>query len=306
MTKKRIYFALSAVIAFGLAGCGTEQPTAESSQSSSNIELKTTETTTTEVATTTTESTTTTASTTTEATTTTTSTTTETTTTTILTTTEPVTTTVLTTTEPVTTAAPVATEPTVTEPPIPEIVPQNNNDWKSAYREVLNAYKNSSAYLDGSFGYNIGSSWDLQDLDCDGIPELLISEGEYHAASVIYYYFENGEAHPIIDDADGYQVHYGAYGTVFVCNEEHLLSCMNMGMGYSFTGIIKYENHKFINDIWSATEDSGAVGEENATYTVNGMNVTKAEYDTAISQYNSKNWVSAGQRYSFDDFSALN
>ena len=168
-------------------------------------------------------------------------------------------------------------------------------DWKSAYKKALTDYKSKNS--------SGNAKWDLQDLNGDGIPELLISEDEFHVASVIYYYYENGEAKLLTED-NGETVRCGNYGTILICPEKNLLRCDNVHMGYSSSNIYKYENKKFVRLFYSY-DDAGAVGETKASYHINDKEVTKEEYDAELSSYNNLNWISAGRKYNFNDFSAL-
>ena len=174
------------------------------------------------------------------------------------------------------------------------------DDWKSAYKKTLNDYKSDKNIIDDTHG--TGPKWDLQDFDNDGIPELLISVGPFHLASVIYYYYENGEAKPITDD-NGKSIG-GSYGLMSFCPQKNLLRLADVSMGYFYSSIYKFENKKFVK-IFSSHDDSGAVGETKASYYVNDEKVTKEEYDAANSLYSSIDWISAGRKYDFDDFSAL-
>lgn len=79
-------------------------------------------------------------------------------------------------------AATVQTTPAVTAAATAETVPAEKKAvWKALYQETLMNYKERD---DISFD----AKWDLQDIDQDGIPELLISQGPYHASGVEIYY----------------------------------------------------------------------------------------------------------------------
>ena len=174
--------------------------------------------------------------------------------------------------------------------------PAADTGWKAAYQEIIKQYKsNSETALD--------AKWDLQDLEQDGTPELLLSEGNYHAGGVLFYYYENGAAKQVTDNS-GEPVRYGAYGTVSLCPEEHLLGFIDMHMGYTYVAMEKYENHKLTN-LMNLNDDSGAVGVESTTYNVNGEVSTEAAFDEKLAEYNSKNWIIAGAEYSLDDLSPL-
>lgn len=169
-------------------------------------------------------------------------------------------------------------------------------DWKPAYRNTLTDFMNSE-----NFGEM--STWDIQDIDSDGIPELLISEDQTHITGVMFYYYENGNAVPVLDD-NIYNLGYGAYGGVLICPEEKLIGIADIKQGLNYSVMHKYENHG-LSFIQRTFEDSGAVGKENVTYKVNDDVVSEAEYNSAYNEFCSKNWRAVGNQYTFDDLSAL-
>lgn len=174
--------------------------------------------------------------------------------------------------------------------------PDADTGWKAAYQEIITQYKSNS-------GTALDAKWDLLDLDQDGTPELLLSEGAYHAGSVLYYYYENGAAKQVMDK-DGEPLRFGAYGSVFACPEEHLLGFIDMHMGCTYVTMEKYENHK-ITELMRIDENSDAIGVEETTYNVNGEVSTEEAYNEKLAEYNSKNWITAGAEYSLDDLSML-
>lgn len=200
---------------------------------------------------------------------------------------------------------PPATEPPVTDPPQtqpPQTEPPQTQpavkSWKEAYRECLENYRSTSLTY-------TGAKWDLQDIDGDGIPELLISEGWAHVCGVLYYYYDNGQAKPVMCEGNAFNC--GSYGYTLICPEEHLIVYDDMHMGYRSIAEFVYTPEHTAKRTLSMTEDSGAVGEESATYEKDNQTVTKAEFDAAMeANISSKNWIDAGQNYEFGDYSALN
>ena len=174
--------------------------------------------------------------------------------------------------------------------------PDSIAEWKNAYRQVLNDFMASE-----NFGEN--ATWDLQDIDNDGTPELLISEAKYRTSGVIFYYYENGKAVLMLNESNQ-PIEYGSYGAAFICPDESLIGVFDINQGLSFSYICKYENHNF-TFIQMTSENSGAVGEENVSYKVNYEYVSEAEYNRACDEFSSTNWISAGDKYTFNDFSAL-
>ena len=176
---------------------------------------------------------------------------------------------------------------------------QNVSDWKTAYRNVLTEYMQTASYNDSA-------RWDLADLDSDGTFELLISMGESRiSGGVRIYYYENGIAEPVLNDYDGGVLMFGYYGEFKYCSDEGLIRADDIHLGYEVSAVYNYRDHS-VTIQQSVSNDKGAVGPENATYTVNDQNVSEEVYNSTLNEINSKNWINAGRRYSFSDFSALN
>ncbi|SEH80382.1 hypothetical protein SAMN02910265_02797 [Ruminococcus flavefaciens] len=172
----------------------------------------------------------------------------------------------------------------------------NTADWKTAYKKTLTEFMDSD-------NYGEMSTWDIQDIDNDGTPELLISEAQQHIKGVMFYYYENGNAVPVLDDNRN-PLRYGVYGGVLICPEESLIGITDVKQGLNYSVMHKYENHR-ITFVQRTLEDSGTVGKENVTYTVNDDTVGEEEYNIALDEFSSKNWTAVGNQYTFDDLSAL-
>ena len=169
-------------------------------------------------------------------------------------------------------------------------------DWKTAYRAVLNSYKEENEYYDEA-------AWDLQDIDNDGLPELMISEGQFHVAGVRFYYYANGSASPVLAES-GQQLQYGSYGQVLICPEKQLIGSSDMHMGYMFFGEYKYDNHS-ISTVRTFNENSGAVTDGNVEYIIDDEVVSQDEYQKVYDEFDKTNWELVGTQYSFDDMSPL-
>ena len=174
--------------------------------------------------------------------------------------------------------------------------PSVTASWKTAYKQVLTDFMNTSEYSSESM-------WDVRDIDNDGVPELLLSRGTYHAAGVRIYYYENGNAVPVLAD-DGTIAEYGVYGAFMYKPAEHLLGSYNMHMGFESCATSSYEGHT-ITLLHMITNNSGNAGEEAAEYTIDNVQVSKEEYDSARDQWDAMNWIVAGQQYYFTDLSPL-
>lgn len=169
-------------------------------------------------------------------------------------------------------------------------------DWKTAYKSVLQNYENSSDYIEDC-------AWDLQDLDNDGFPELLISEGTFHVAGVRFYNYENGNASPVSNDSSE-AIQYGSYGYVLICPEKQLVGCFDMHMGYSYSGYLKYENRK-LTLLKTFSDNGGAILDGDIEYTIDGNVTTEEQYKKEMSEFDFCNWKSVGREYSFGDYSAI-
>lgn len=104
---------------------------------------------------------------------------------------------------------------------------------------------------------------------------------------------------------DGTQLYIGSYGETLICPEEHLFGFEDIQMGYHTVAMNRYEQHR-LKEILHMVEDSGMVGDENVTYTVDGATVTEAVFTEKLKLFNGKKWKAVGAKYSLDDFSALN
>ncbi len=208
---------------------------------------------------------------------------------------------VTTSADPAVTTDPAAVSETSAEAAVPmnnalPVDADNTADWKTAYKNTLKDFMDSE-----NFGEK--STWDIQDIDNDGTPELLISESQYHITGVMFYYYENGNAVPVLDDNRN-PLRYGAYGGVLICPEESLIGIEDVKQGLHYSVMHKYEDHR-ITFVQRTFENSGAVGKENAAYTVNDDTVNEDEYNIAHNGFSSKNWIAVGNQYTFDDLSAL-
>jgi hypothetical protein len=174
-------------------------------------------------------------------------------------------------------------------------MPIKDEGWKLEYQKAITEYTKNSEFINEVM-------WNIKDLDADGVPELLISEGDFHAAGVIFYGYSNGKAEPVTDEK-GEAVNLGSYGTVGVSTEDDLIYSSYMGQGYLFSSVYKYENHKFTQLV--SLEDNTGLVNEKTYYKVNGKEVSEAEYKKAAELISSHKWEESARKYAPDDFSAL-
>ena len=140
--------------------------------------------------------------------------------------------------------------------------------WQECYSDFLNAYIAE---------YTINpetnpTTFSLHDLDADGIPELCVSQGDYHAASVWIFTYR------------GYLVSYGlhgAYGSVGWYPEQQMLGFGDVHMGY-FMAVYSVLNREALAfcDRYVFEDNSGGLLEgEQELYRVNYEEVSKEEYE---------------------------
>lgn len=174
-------------------------------------------------------------------------------------------------------------------------MPIKDEGWKQEYQKVITEYTKNSEFSNEVM-------WDIIDLDADGVPELLISEGDFHAAGVRFYGYANGKAEPVTDEK-GEAVVLGSFGRVSVCTEDNLVYSGYTGQGYQFSWVYKYENQKLTELI--SLEDNAGLANEKTYYKVNGKEVSESEYKKASELVSSQKWEEAPRKYAPDDFSAL-
>jgi hypothetical protein len=166
--------------------------------------------------------------------------------------------------------------------------------WQSAYRkELIDLLNQGTVYND--------PMWDLQDIDNDGTPELLISTGTRQNDHVLLIYYDNGKANYV---SEAYAVSFlGEYGVMGICKEEHLMGWTTSYDSYYQTWIAKFENHRKTEEVYAYDPDAASYG--GSTYSLNGLDTNEDEYNAGIAKYNSKNWVTVGRQYSLGTFSPL-
>lgn len=181
-----------------------------------------------------------------------------------------------------------ATTAPVTEPTV--------SNWKAAYRIALDNFKNSARYQSDSM-------WDLADVDGDGTPELFISEGWAIACGVYLYYYDGKQAVLLDSDGNGNGDLLGSMGSIAICKEESLIESWYYNHGIQSDVIYRYANHT-ISKVGNFYNDEDA-SDDPGTYEVNGESVTSDVFEAALQEHNAKNWIGIGQKYEFNDYSAL-
>ncbi len=173
-----------------------------------------------------------------------------------------------------------------------------STSWQTAYREELKNFMYSELYSDESM-------WDIQDLNGDGTPELLISR-DTSLGSYIYYY-ENGSAIIVGEIA---LENFGRHGSFLLCKDENLVGFADSSIpeyaADDFTAFIGKFDTRHIQQFQIMSKISYPENPQKYYYDVDNENVSEEEYNKALSNFNSKNWIEVGRRYSFGDYSPLN
>ena len=175
----------------------------------------------------------------------------------------------------------------ITEASSEEQEAENTADYKDAYKAKL---------LEAMYDENATSpSFDLFDMDNDGIPELFMSIGDYHAAGVFAYTFKNGT----LVNLSGGNTTFGSYGEAAVSADGYLTSGY-MGMGMTSDYFYKLEGDKLVlkknivsEEFLDPTDDDPY--HYSLKYKVNDEYVTEEEYKSAFDEYDAHDWVTVGR-----------
>lgn len=110
--------------------------------------------------------------------------------------------------------------------------------WQEAYYEVLTAFSSGSGFYSKE-QYGIGCSmYQIMDLDSNGIPELMISDGVYDVSTVrIYSFSGNMLTKPVF---------LGSYGVVYTDEENKNIGYCITQNGSSVMRIFRYEKGEFV------------------------------------------------------------
>lgn len=160
-------------------------------------------------------------------------------------------------------------------------------DYKDAYKAKL---------LEVMYDENATSpSFDLFDMDNDGIPELFMSIGDYHAAGVFAYTFKNGALVNL--SADDYA--FGSYGEAAVSADGYLTG-EYMGMGMTYDYFYKLEGDKLVLKKSIVSEEFPDPTDDDPyhfslKYKVNDEDATEEEYKSALAEYDAHDWVTVGR-----------
>ena len=158
-----------------------------------------------------------------------------------------------------------------------------NVDWRSAYKKKL-----ASLTSEYDFITSDSAMYDLVDINGNGIPELIVSDGTAHASICkVYTYVSGGYTETTFSDISS---GFAEYGTMGVDTENHVARSYYYGMGYEVTSFYRLEGTEFIH-IASFSYDG-------SNYQYNSNTVTESQYNSYRSQYN-YSFGTYGRKYTY-------
>ena len=156
--------------------------------------------------------------------------------------------------------------------------------WEELYASMLRKEIGSpSEYPDGFDAFSVF------DIDSDGTPELILSQGDYHGAGCTIYTVSGGKTVKVGE--------VGSYGECACVPSKKYVVSSYMGMGY--TTIAYYEmNGTELTQIIQFDDNAGvAEDSEEITYTIDGEEVTAAEYDAKYDEMHIDSSISLGRTF---------
>ena len=172
-----------------------------------------------------------------------------------------------------------------------------SSDWQSAYREAVVEYTRSD---EDTSNY----MYDLCDLDSDGTPELLISNGDAHSDVLSIFTYKNGKAE-YIKDAAGENLNYlGSFGTVNYVRETGLIVIDDTHQGIRDMITFKISDG-ILKKVNEAQDNSGIVGTDSAECYIGGEKVTYVEFLTFVDNVYEYPIEAIGRKYKMDQLVPL-
>ncbi len=173
----------------------------------------------------------------------------------------------------------------ITEASSEEQETENTADYRDAYKAKL---------IEVMYDENATSpSFDLFDMDNDGIPELFMSIGDYHAAGVFAYTFKNGT----LVNLSGGNTTFGSYGEAAVSADGRLTG-EYMGMGITYDSFYQLDGDKLVmisNAEMGEVPDGDDYENIITYYKINDEDVSEEEYNSVFDKYNAHDWVTVGR-----------
>ncbi len=156
--------------------------------------------------------------------------------------------------------------------------------WKSAYKSKLSSVSAGSGLEERRYS--------LYDLNKDGIPELFISDGEYHISTVDVYTYSEGSV-VLVDTGWGQYGETLAYGSYLISEYS--------APEYNSYYIATLQGTSMKKVAVLTKEYSGS----SYKYTYNDSTITASKYNSYLSQYHVSSASSLGRTYSKTNTSAI-
>ena len=169
--------------------------------------------------------------------------------------------------------------------------------WKNVYKSVVSHFSKST---DAD-----AKSYNVQDIDGDGIPELFISEGLDRESGVSIYYYDSNEDKAVA--VNGEYLNHGSTGTAMISPEEHLIFLGDDARDYSNLYYYSYVNRSLRLEKKISEITEGENGARISTYYINDEPVSEAEYAEASRSFDDYHWmmIDIEHNYKLSDTSAL-
>ena len=143
----------------------------------------------------------------------------------------------------------------------------NRSEWINAYKEVLLNLDKEDIEL-----YDQEPRFCLCYIDSDSVPELVISTGNFHAAGCFIFTFADGKAVNLGP--------FGGFGQTDYIEKGNVIIDGYGNNGYFVETYCKLDGG-ILDTLLEVEIDSR---EEDEKYTVDGKEITKAQYDTIVSE----------------------
>lgn len=184
----------------------------------------------------------------------------------------------------------------VTEAVTEAVSTSTANDYKSLYKAKLSEICEYEDYEPSI------STFDLYDIDGDGVPELFLAFGNFHAAGVFVYTVRDGEAVQLCTSDKEY---FGSWGRTMV-NSSGFLASRYFGMGSGYADYFRLENGQLTlmvssehHMLYMGFPDENEA--EQDKFVIDGIEVSEEEYNSAVEKYEALEWTDVGQGNRFFD-----
>lgn len=164
------------------------------------------------------------------------------------------------------------------------------DDWKQLYSDFL--IKTVEEHYDDPES----QAFSLYDITGDGIPELFISQGYYHAAGVDIY---------SLSDRLYHIGSYGSYGGVTYYVEPEVLFVSDMHMGYETGSSFEVLDGRLARTFSYYNNCGAAEDESQWEFEVNGKKVTQDEFNKALEDNSTEHYVWLGNDNELTEETAL-